>query len=74
MDEMERIWCCRFLVSVGKMKLSTKVFSLALRRSKIQMVTIPARQSMPFSDSFLSPQDQFSYFPIATYHLKLTSR
>lgn len=29
-DEMDRILCCRFLVSVGKVKLSTKVFSLWL--------------------------------------------
>lgn len=46
---MDRILCCRFLVSVGEMKLSTKVFSLAfgggaswfVRGIKIQMVTIP---------------------------------
>lgn len=34
MDEMNRILCCRFLVSVGEVKLSTKVFSLAVGKER----------------------------------------
>lgn len=35
MDEMDRIWCCRFLVSVGKVKLSTKVFSWGFGKEQV---------------------------------------
>lgn len=34
-DEMDRILCCRFLVSVGEVKLSTKVFSLAFGKERV---------------------------------------
>lgn len=34
MDKMDRILCCRFLVSVGEVKLSTKVFSLAFGKER----------------------------------------
>lgn len=35
MDKMDRILCCRFLVSVGEVKLSTKVFSLAFGKERV---------------------------------------
>lgn len=66
-DEMDRILCCRFLVSVGEVKLSTSFWEGAswfVRGIKIHVngkwLRYPSGWSMPFSDSLLSPQDQLS--------------